>query len=129
MMQFHEPSKESRFLVHVGMTKGAAIAVLILTVAVIGGFWRIETLVGNQKQSAKRNQMAIQTLCARQHTLLDVLVAGIAIVTAERQDPGVPDATHRADDIFIDLFNKDLADVQADFLNPESACYGIERSG
>ncbi len=70
---------------------------------------------------------ALRTLCARQHTQVDVLKAGIAIVTAERMDPGVPDATHKADDVFIALFKKDLAVVLADFRDPDSACYRVGR--
>ncbi len=87
-------------------------------------------LVGSHDAAIRHRhdtEQAIRTLCARQHTLVDVLKAGVAIVTAERMDPGVPDATHRADDAFIRLFNADLATVRADFRNPDSACYRVGR--
>ncbi len=100
-------------------------AVLILALGLAA--W---ALVGSHDAAIRhRNETAaaIRTLCARQHTQVDVLRAGIAIVTAERMDPGVPDATHRADDVFIRLFNKDLQVVLADFRNPDSACYKVKR--
>lgn len=99
----------------------------LLVLALILASWALVGAHNSADQHRRDTAAAIRTLCARQHTLADVLRGGIAIVSAERLDPGVPDATHLADDVFIRLFRADLKTVEADFRDPTSSCYQVGR--
>lgn len=108
-------------------TVGLTTAIIALIVAILGN---LMVLVLAQSQTSanraliERNQVTIRQLCARGHVIADVIEGGIAVVTAERNDPNVPAATHVADDKFIAQFNADLDQIQREFASPQSLCYG-----
>ncbi len=72
-------------------------------------------------------QRTLKQLCANQHFLEDVLIGGIAIVKAERNDRNLPDATHRADDEFIARFRMNLKLLRRDFSDSGSLCHNVPR--
>ncbi len=75
----------------------------------------------------KETQAAVGLVCDRAKILLDVIRGGIAIVTAERMDPGVPKATHIADDVFIALFESDQAELKRQQNAPGSPCVKLKK--